>query len=189
MAPSCFSAAVLALLWLARALCAPAAVQSLQETSGPATCWLQGEAHPHGQKVHREDPCELCLCVDGELLCSWQACSEETPCAASQGRTCDNATGSAASSSGRPENYTSAEPTAAPVATSGTTEVPPSAPPACYVMGARYEAGEALPRDTGTCLECVCDVEARVTCSPRDCGASQHDDYRASLDMLDVDTF
>nr|CAD7575588.1 unnamed protein product [Timema californicum] len=60
----------------------------------------------------------------------------------------------------------------------------------CYVMGTEYKLGEVLPRDTGTCLECVCDSEARVTCSPKDC-ASQHDDFRSSnsLDMFDVDTF
>jgi hypothetical protein len=57
------------------------------------------------------------------------------------------------------------------------------------VAGTEYKVGEVLPRDTGTCLECVCDSEARVTCSPKDCAT--HDDYRSSssLDMFDVDTF
>ena len=57
------------------------------------------------------------------------------------------------------------------------------------VTGTEYKVGEVLPRDTGTCLECVCDNEARVTCSPKDCAT--HDDYRSSssLDMFDVDTF
>jgi hypothetical protein len=57
------------------------------------------------------------------------------------------------------------------------------------VTGTEYKVGEVLPRDTGTCLECICDNEARVTCSPKDCAT--HDDYRSSssLDMFDVDTF
>lgn len=57
------------------------------------------------------------------------------------------------------------------------------------LTGTEYKVGEVLPRDTGTCLECVCDNEARVTCSPKDCAT--HDDYRSSssLDMFDVDTF
>lgn len=57
------------------------------------------------------------------------------------------------------------------------------------VTGTEYKVGEVLPHDTGTCLECVCDNEVKVTCSPKDCAT--HDDYRSSnsLDMFDVDTF
>ncbi|GFG34619.1 hypothetical protein Cfor_07429 [Coptotermes formosanus] len=70
-----------------------------------------------------------------------------------------------------------------------TPAVQTPVPTSCYVMGTEYKIGEVLPRDTGTCLECVCDNEARVTCSPKDCAT--HDDYRSSssLDMFDVDTF
>jgi len=35
-------------------------------------------------QVPREDPCEFCLCLDGELFCWWQDCppSNSGPCAA-----------------------------------------------------------------------------------------------------------
>ncbi|GLH04727.1 Uncharacterized protein GBIM_10377 [Gryllus bimaculatus] len=52
-----------------------------------------------------------------------------------------------------------------------------------------YRAGEVLPRDTGTCLECVCGAAGRVTCSPRDCASEDAHPPAASLDMFDVDTF
>jgi hypothetical protein len=42
-----------------------------------AVCMLQ---------VPREDPCEFCLCLDGELFCWWQDCPPSTsgPCRASR---------------------------------------------------------------------------------------------------------
>ncbi|XP_075231133.1 uncharacterized protein LOC142330013 [Lycorma delicatula] len=70
----------------------------------------------------------------------------------------------------------------------------PSVPTVCVVMGREYYLGEVLPHETGTCLECQCGHEGRVTCSPKDCITQQDDEFRNpsdtnSLDMFDVDIF
>ncbi|XP_068084311.1 kielin/chordin-like protein [Anabrus simplex] len=184
--------------------------------SNPEPCTVAGVQFMHGQQVPREDPCEFCLCLDGELFCWWQECPPTSagPCGASRALSaCANATAENAVSlsttstpaavtvgptetgeTGRVSTMDATSPSAnvaSAAPANNTDSSPPSTTAAttCYVMGTEYKIGEVLPRDTGTCLECVCDSEARVTCSPKDCAS--HEDYRASnsLDMFDVDTF
>ncbi|XP_023727393.1 kielin/chordin-like protein [Cryptotermes secundus] len=181
--------------------------QEASNQSDPDPCSVAGTTYSHGQQVPREDPCEFCLCLDGELFCWWQDCP---PCRGSLSSTaCVNhssthdattttpevtATSAGSSSVTSPltassDQLTEVTQLATLPGTATTPALHPSAPTTCYVMGTEYKVGEVLPRDTGTCLECVCDNEARVTCSPKDCAT--HDDYRSSssLDMFDVDTF
>ncbi|KAK9500302.1 hypothetical protein O3M35_001588 [Rhynocoris fuscipes] len=60
-----------------------------------------------------------------------------------------------------------------------------------FFIGIEYKVGEILPRETGTCLQCQCDIGARVTCSPKDCTSPEqfHSLEQQSLDMFDVDVF
>ncbi|KAI5728944.1 hypothetical protein M8J77_023548 [Diaphorina citri] len=66
-----------------------------------------------------------------------------------------------------------------------------------YKSGVKYKLGEILPHNTGTCLECKCGSDGRVTCSPNDCVSSEPQDEMFSsrhqdsnsLDMFDVDMF
>ncbi|XP_069696747.1 von Willebrand factor C and EGF domain-containing protein [Periplaneta americana] len=187
------------------------AQETLNQTN-PDPCTVAGTQYNHGQQVPREDPCEFCLCLDGELFCWWQDCppSNSGPCRSSRSfSACANASSTHDTTTATPEaTVTSAgssatspltsnghqltemtQLTTLPSATTATASPRSTAPTTCYVMGTEYKVGEVLPRDTGTCLECVCDNEARVTCSPKDCAT--HDDYRSSssLDMFDVDTF
>ncbi|XP_055838768.1 G-box-binding factor isoform X2 [Episyrphus balteatus] len=43
-----------------------------QERAAP--CYSATNKYTHGQRVAREDPCEVCLCVDGEIFCWWKKC-------------------------------------------------------------------------------------------------------------------
>lgn len=38
-----------------------------------------------------------------------------------------------------------------------------------FVIGVRYKPGSVLPRDAGSCLECLCGRNSQITCSPKDC--------------------
>ncbi|XP_049798894.1 uncharacterized protein LOC126234244 [Schistocerca nitens] len=205
---------------------APAAANRSQS----AVCTVAGVEYEHGQQVARADPCELCLCLAGDLFCWWQDCPTASPAcrqspafAAACAAVAENSSMALLGGSPGPDVVTEAAawPTTAAAdvgddtadvdaAASSSDSTPPAgvdgdnssdtaappppapastAPTACHVMGTEYKIGEVLPRDTGTCLECVCDSEARVTCSPKNCAS--HDDFHAanSLDMFDVDTF
>ncbi|XP_021931913.1 uncharacterized protein LOC110835714 [Zootermopsis nevadensis] len=45
--------------------------EALNQTNAEP-CTVAGAEYNHGQQVPREDPCEFCLCLDGELFCWWQ---------------------------------------------------------------------------------------------------------------------
>ncbi|KAK7870620.1 hypothetical protein R5R35_009119 [Gryllus longicercus] len=166
----------------APALAAPA-TRAPAAATAPRPCNTHGALYLHGQQVRRPDPCELCLCLDGALFCWWQHCppgaaEASGPCRASSAlAACANASAAAAAAA------TTEVPSPTPVVSSTAT------PATCHVMGTEYRAGEVLPRDTGTCLECVCGAAGRVTCSPRDCASEDAHPPAASLDMFDVDTF
>ncbi|CAG9824611.1 unnamed protein product [Phaedon cochleariae] len=53
-------------------------------------------------------------------------------------------------------------------------------PKYCLVMGRQYQIGDKLPHDTGNCLECICGMGAKVTCSPHQCSPAgdEINDYR-----------
>ncbi|KFB45719.1 AGAP006892-PA-like protein [Anopheles sinensis] len=34
--------------------------------------------YDHGQKLQRLDPCEICLCIDGEIFCWWKQCDPQS---------------------------------------------------------------------------------------------------------------
>ncbi|XP_060522121.1 cysteine-rich motor neuron 1 protein [Cylas formicarius] len=54
----------------------------LERLSSAATCLVAGVEYTHGQQIYRVDPCEFCLCLDGEMFCWWQDCppTMEGPC-------------------------------------------------------------------------------------------------------------
>lgn len=56
--------------------------QTLERLSSAATCLVAGVEYTHGQQIYRRDPCEFCLCLDGEMFCWWQDCPPtlEGPC-------------------------------------------------------------------------------------------------------------
>lgn len=52
-------------------------------SENPAPCAVGGRHFLHGQQVTRPDPCEFCMCLDGEVFCWWQDCPPSTaqgPC-------------------------------------------------------------------------------------------------------------
>ncbi|XP_055626524.1 nucleoprotein TPR [Toxorhynchites rutilus septentrionalis] len=38
------------------------------------SCMADNFKYDHGQKIQRYDPCEICLCIDGEIFCWWKQC-------------------------------------------------------------------------------------------------------------------
>ncbi|GJQ81790.1 hypothetical protein Trydic_g333 [Trypoxylus dichotomus] len=55
---------------------------TLERLSSAATCLVASVEYTHGQQIYRKDPCEFCLCLDGEMFCWWQDCPPtlEGPC-------------------------------------------------------------------------------------------------------------
>ncbi|XP_034248600.1 uncharacterized protein LOC117649725 [Thrips palmi] len=71
-------------------------------SENPAPCAIGGRHFLHGQQVTRSDPCEFCVCLDGEVFCWWQDCPPSTAQGPCRGRpafsSCqDDATATAAS--------------------------------------------------------------------------------------------
>ncbi|XP_023158366.1 homeotic protein female sterile [Ceratitis capitata] len=56
---------------------ADADVDDLQPHERAASCHNNGHKYTHGQKVPRKDPCEVCLCMDGEIFCWWELCTKK----------------------------------------------------------------------------------------------------------------
>lgn len=56
--------------------------QTVERLSSAATCLVASVEYTHGQQIYRVDPCEFCLCLDGEMFCWWQDCPPalEGPC-------------------------------------------------------------------------------------------------------------
>lgn len=56
--------------------------QTVERLSSAATCLVASVEYTHGQQIYRADPCEFCLCLDGEMFCWWQDCPPalEGPC-------------------------------------------------------------------------------------------------------------
>ncbi|XP_077299272.1 uncharacterized protein LOC143920315 [Arctopsyche grandis] len=64
----------------AQAQYAPSALQGARAASrSAASCLVTAVQYTHGQQIRREDPCEFCLCLDGEMFCWWQECPPEAP--------------------------------------------------------------------------------------------------------------
>lgn len=42
------------------------------------SCVADNFKYDHGQKIQRYDPCEICLCIDGEIFCWWKQCDVPT---------------------------------------------------------------------------------------------------------------
>lgn len=38
-----------------------------------------------------------------------------------------------------------------------------------FVIGVRYKPGNALPKDAGSCVECLCGQNSKVECTPKGC--------------------
>uniref|UniRef100_A0A1B6CG74 Pacifastin domain-containing protein n=2 Tax=Clastoptera arizonana TaxID=38151 RepID=A0A1B6CG74_9HEMI len=147
-----------------------------------------GKTVAHGGQIEREDPCERCLCLDGSMFCWWgqQHCTNSSFDVVAT----ENITESENVSSWSEDMYETDDTSSA----ANVTEIiVPTHITKCTVMGKEYHEGEVLPRDTGTCLECVCGPEGRVTCNPKDCVHPSEDfhnpDPNNSLDMFDVDVF
>ncbi|XP_033234070.1 myb-like protein Q [Drosophila pseudoobscura] len=51
-------------------------VEDLEPHSRAAACFTNGHKYTHGQKVPRQDACEVCLCMDGEIFCWWERCDK-----------------------------------------------------------------------------------------------------------------
>ncbi|XP_058460005.1 uncharacterized protein LOC131435810 [Malaya genurostris] len=41
------------------------------------SCVADNFKYDHGQKIQRNDPCEICLCIDGEIFCWWKQCDSQ----------------------------------------------------------------------------------------------------------------
>lgn len=180
---------------------------TLDRLSSAATCLVAGVEYTHGQQIYRDDPCEFCLCLDGEMFCWWQDCPPtlEGPC---RDRLPFSPCANGPKTSATPKIYklssttqrTSSSKVSNSITTetivtetintsSGTTEREKPItttiraqplPKVCIVMGKEYEIGASLPHDTGNCVECICGAGAQVTCSPHQCGPPVDDinDYR-----------
>ncbi|XP_054283079.1 uncharacterized protein LOC129000166 [Macrosteles quadrilineatus] len=153
----------------------------LRATQTTSPCRLDGEKEvPHGHQIERDDPCEFCICIDSKVFCWWgqQHCTNN--------ESSDNSTDSTSPS------WSDSSDNSSSLNTTDSTE-PSTTPTLCTVMGRQYSVGAVLPRDTGTCLECVCGKAGRVTCSPKDCIRPSDDFHNSdpsnSLDMFDVDVF
>uniref|UniRef100_A0A6B2EJ89 VWFC domain-containing protein n=1 Tax=Phlebotomus kandelakii TaxID=1109342 RepID=A0A6B2EJ89_9DIPT len=44
---------------------------------GAEECVSSNRRYEHGEKISRQDPCEVCICVDGEIFCWWKQCPTE----------------------------------------------------------------------------------------------------------------
>ncbi|XP_049539355.1 mucin-21 [Anopheles darlingi] len=49
------------------------------------SCTVDDYKYDHGQKIQRLDPCEICLCIDGEIFCWWKQCDAQTKAMLSSG--------------------------------------------------------------------------------------------------------
>ncbi|XP_066908183.1 uncharacterized protein [Halyomorpha halys] len=45
---------------------------AVSNTSDAAPCIVLGITYLHSQQISRDDPCDFCLCLDGEVFCWWQ---------------------------------------------------------------------------------------------------------------------
>ncbi|XP_014261810.1 uncharacterized protein LOC106673932 [Cimex lectularius] len=145
-------------------------------TSDAEPCTVMGITYLHSQQISREDPCDFCLCLDGEVFCWWQQQCLNTTQQQQQQPQVNNTTES--------EEWVEES-------SYNSTNTPAPQETTCRVMGIEYKIGEILPRETGTCLQCQCGAGARVTCSPKDCTSPDqfHSLEQQSLDMFDVDVF
>ncbi|XP_037941115.1 uncharacterized protein LOC119674063 [Teleopsis dalmanni] len=50
--------------------------EDLEPHERAASCFYGGAKYTHGQKLIRFDPCEVCLCIDGEIFCWWENCDK-----------------------------------------------------------------------------------------------------------------
>ncbi|XP_068914465.1 kielin/chordin-like protein isoform X2 [Tenebrio molitor] len=167
----------------------------LERLSSAATCLVAGVEYTHGQQIYRSDPCEFCLCLDGEMFCWWQDCPPTmegpcrdrgpfTPCLTAPSPSTPKSTTiehESSTSDAEPiDNTTDSSTLTAEV--NSTEETPTTTQPNhfCIVMGRKYEIGDKLPHDTGNCVECICGQGAKVTCSPHQCAPAGEDinDYR-----------
>ncbi|CAH1967139.1 unnamed protein product [Acanthoscelides obtectus] len=224
--------------------------RGLERLSSAATCLVAGVEYTHGQQIYRPDPCEFCLCLDGEMFCWWQDCppTMEGPCrdrgpfspclsvpanplisSTSSSETFSSsskggytaAASSTSTSTTQSSHETSSSNTSslARVAiskndtaadfedTSTVTEEPDisssetsqeastsgEVPKKCVVMGREYQIGDKLPHNTGNCVECVCGLGAKVTCSPHQCAPAgdEINDYHlpGARQLLPADIF
>lgn len=177
---------------------------TLDRLSSAATCLVAGVEYTHGQQIYRDDPCEFCLCLDGEMFCWWQDCPPTlegpcrdrlpfSPCAngprtsispkvykvplTTQKASSLKVANSVTTETIHPE---STNPTSGITDTIPTTSSVNRTPKVCIVMGKEYAIGASLPHDTGNCVECICGAGAQVTCSPHQCAPPGDDlnDYR-----------
>nr|XP_022916631.1 kielin/chordin-like protein [Onthophagus taurus] len=180
---------------------------TLERLSSAATCLVAGVEYTHGQQIYRKDPCEFCLCLDGEMFCWWQDCPPtlEGPCRErSAFSACLNGVKSNEILEEKIETKTKKPTTINPPSTTtiinnteltskspgyeATTDASPSiiistlkvVAQTCVVMGREYKIGDKLPHDTGNCVECICGAAGQVTCSPNQCSPVGDDinDYR-----------
>lgn len=215
---------------------------SINNDTNPDPCYISGSIYYHGQQISRQDECEFCLCVDGEMFCYWQCPEDEeeggeemrtgspskvansTPPSSSLASsssestlisTLQSSTESSLWNNSLPDDRIEPTSPRIPVIASTSNEMSRGQAPqnrttlaesstatsasvkpvSCFVLGVEYKLGEILPHNTGTCLECKCGSDGRLTCSPNDCVSSEtqdemfmsrHQDSN-SLDMFDVD--
>ncbi|XP_065220058.1 uncharacterized protein LOC135845430 isoform X2 [Planococcus citri] len=185
--------------------------ETISEGDEAAPCLVSDILYNHGQQIERQNECDYCLCVDGDMFCYWQCATKQPPSTNSQS-TSDTTT---AVQVADVENFTSAQldkltqnntaVTTEPEISSskdgsnvtGTAQNNSTTKPnnqTCIVTGTEYSEGDILPQEEGSCLQCVCGADGRVTCSPQDCVSLQQDAFRHgldsnSLDMFDVDVF
>ncbi|XP_028967613.1 mucin-19 [Galendromus occidentalis] len=60
---------------------APEDATDAQTSAAPSSssCTVNGEVYEHNTTVKHEDPCQLCMCIDAEVICSTEICPEPEP--------------------------------------------------------------------------------------------------------------
>lgn len=171
---------------------------TLERLSSAATCLVASVEYTHGQQIYRKDPCEFCLCLDGEMFCWWQDCPPtlEGPCrdrgpfspclngAKGKVETTNKPKSKTAGTSNKSQTKQPALSTSSTISTDASnpttvqnvvtssivdSTTTKSVPKICIVMGREYKIGDRLPHDTGNCVECVCGNGGQITCSPHQC--------------------
>ncbi|XKL67141.1 hypothetical protein PGB90_010561 [Kerria lacca] len=161
--------------------------------------------------IERQNECDYCLCVDGDMFCYWQCSTKPlsniiSTVASYTDVTPAQVTDVENSTSVLSDKYTinnvsiateldiSMENVLNSTAITQTNITAKANNQTCFVTGKEYLEGDIVPQEEGSCLQCVCGSNGRVTCSPQGCVSLQQDRYRHgiesnSLDMFDVDVF
>ncbi|KAK7601804.1 hypothetical protein V9T40_009245 [Parthenolecanium corni] len=185
--------------------------ETINKEDEAAPCLVSDILYNHGQQIERQNECDYCICVDGDMFCYWQCSTKQTPNTIS---VVVSRTDPAPVQFADAENFTTllfdknsqnntvtpsdsdviTETASNPSTITQVNSTSKSNNQTCFVTGTEYSEGDVLPQEDGSCLQCVCGQNGRVTCTPQGCVSLQQDRHSQglesnSLDMFDVDVF